>query len=213
VLRITGNVFIVLGATLLFFVLYELVGTSMITDRHQSALAEQFDLTFERPPLAQPTTDPVVASPSPTAKPRAHSAGPEPIARIIIPSIGVRNIVVEGVTLNDLAWGPGHYKGTSDIGQAGVTAIAGHRTGWGSPFINLDKLERGDEIIFETPEATYTYEMTRRTVVDAGDVKVLLGDPKSNSTHKLTLTTCTPKYTSLRRLIVWGDLVDVKPRK
>lgn len=210
VLRITGNVFILLGATLLFFVLYELVGTSMITNGHQSALAAEFDLRLDRP---TPPQNPVVESPSPSPSPLPRpEGGPQPIARIRIPKIGINMIVVEGTTLDDLAWGPGRYKGTAPIGGPGTAGIAGHRTGWGSPFIDLDRLERGDKIFFDTPEATYVYAMTRRTVVEPGEVDVLLGDPRSDATHKLALTTCTPKYTSLRRLIVWGDLIDVTPR-
>lgn len=210
VLRWSGNVLIVLGATMLFFVFYEVFGTALTARQHQDALASTFDNAFERPaPVV--VDDPTVASPSPKpiAGPRG---GPDPIARIRIPTIGVKQIVVEGVSLDDLAWGPGHYPSSSPPGGAGVTAIAGHRTGWGSPFIDLDKLRPGQRVLIDTPEATYVYEMTGSKVVDPDQTKVLLGDPKSDATHKLTLTTCTPKYTSLRRLIVWGDLVEVIPR-
>lgn len=211
-LRWTGNVFIVLGATLLFFVVYEVYGTSMISRNHQSALAESFD-----PVIEPPSPPPTVESPSPSPSPSLSTlplnpGGPEPIARIRIPRIGVNQIVVEGVTLDDLSWGPGHYRLTPQPGEPGSVGIAGHRTGWGSPFINLDKLERGHRIHLDTPEATYVYEVTGSRVVDPGQSRVLLGDPRSRATHKLTLTTCTPKYTSLRRLIVWADQVDVVER-
>jgi len=212
VIRWTGNVFIVLGATMLFFVVYELLGTALVAGHHQDALADTFDDALDRPPrVVVPTVE--SPSPSPSHKPIAGPrGGPDAIARIRIPSIGVRKIVVEGVTLDDLAWGPGHYKFTASPGGEGVIAIAGHRTGWGSPFIDLDQLRPGQRIFLDTPEATYAYAMTRSKVVDPDQTRVLLGDPQSDATHKLTLTTCTPKYTSLRRLIVWADLIEVIPR-
>lgn len=209
-LRATGNVFIVLGLTLLLFVAYELVGTSLVTDRHQDALAAEFDATLPAKSFPVIGATPL-ASPTPKKKKAVYS-GPPPLARIRIPKIGVNEIVVEGVSIARLAYGPGHYPSTPRIGAKGVTGIAGHRTGWGSPFIDLDKLVRGDEVVLETKEATYTYRVTNRTIVDPGDGWVLGGDPKSKATHRITLTTCTPKYTSRDRLIVWGDLVETVQR-
>lgn len=196
-LRATGSLFIVVGATLLLFVLYELVGTSQITDRNQAAIAAVFDDSIDRSSPEQPK------GPKPF-----RFDGPDPIARIRIPKIGVRKYVVEGTTLDDLAWGPGHYKKTAYPGQRGSVGIAGHRTGWGSPFIDLDKLRKGDRIILETPSGrTYTYRVTGTKIVSPADGWVLNGDPDSDAPRRLTLTTCTPKYTSRDRLIVWADQV------
>lgn len=210
VLRATGTVFIVLGAVILFFVVYELLGTSLQTRAHQSALREQFADLLDDPvvPVATPG-----ATPSATPSPRAKRPPIRGIAQIQIPRIGVDRIVVEGVSLSVLGYGPGRYPDSADIGAKGVTAIAGHRTGWGSPFINLDKLSAGDEIILRTAQATYTYRVTRSdVVVKPTDYWVIKGDPNSKAPSKLTLTTCTPKYTSKNRLIVWADLVQTVPR-
>jgi sortase A len=187
---------------ILLFAVYELVGTSIITNGRQRALAEEF-----RDQLASPA-----ASPAATPKPSRPLGHPKAIARILIPKIGVDDIVVEGVKLSNLAYGPGHYPSSAKIGASGAAAVAGHRTGWGSPFINLDKIAPGDEIVLETPEATYTYRITATKVVSPTDTAVLNGDPSSKATHKLVVTTCTPKYTSRRRLILWGDLKDTVPR-
>lgn len=209
-LRWVGNSFIVVGATLLFFVVYELVGTSLVTDHHQEALASEFDSELLKPPPRAGTPSP---SPTPSAARSIRRGGPKPIARLIIPKIGVNKIVVEGTTLSALAFGPGHYSGTPMPWQMGPTGIACHRTGWGSPCINLDRLRTGDQIILETkqgcakPPCRFVYAVTRQKIVEPGDVHVLSGDPNSRAARRLTLTTCTPKYTSLRRLIVWADLV------
>lgn len=212
-LRVTGNVFILIGATFLFFVVYELIGTSAITAGHQRALATEFE---------EPDDDPVVVEPSPspepteTKEPEAPPPPPpklgSPIARLRIPSIDVDMIVVEGTSLDELAKGPGHYRETPLPGQRGPVGIAGHRTGWGSPFIDLDRLGRGDRIIIELKDdQRFVYEVTNTRVVDPGDVWVLNGDPRSDAEYSLTLTTCTPKYTSRNRLIVWADQVSPDP--
>ena len=210
-LRVTGNAFILIGATFLFFVLYEFVGTAQITRGHQAALAADFEFALAEP---DPTPTP---SEAPSTKPKPPPPAPRPdpgdtVARIRIPKIGVNMIVVEGVSLNQLAKGPGHYRGTPLPGEPGPVGIAGHRTGWGSPFIDLDRLERGDRIILETKKKErFVYEVTNNRVVDPDDVWVLNGDPKSDADFTLTLTTCTPKYTSRDRLIVWADQVSPEP--
>lgn len=202
VVRWSGTTFVSAGLIILLFALFELVGTSLITNARQRTLAVEFQDVLASPP---PTVAPSPTA-SPTASPARPRKHPRPIARIVIPKIAVNEIVVEGVRLADLAYGPGHYPSSAKIGQRGAAAIAGHRTGWGSPFINLDRLRPGDEIVLTAAEATYTYRITGTAVVDPDQTWVLGGDPNSKATHKLVLTTCTPKYTSKRRLIVWADL-------
>jgi sortase A len=203
-LRVAGNLFILVGATLLLFVVYEFVGTSLVTNGRQDALAQEFE-TIIAPPLPS-------ASPSPTPTKKHRRKGPQPLGRIRIPKIGVKKIVVEGTSLESLAYGPGHYVDTPLFGAVGTTGIAGHRTGWGSPFFNLDRLARGDDVFLETKEAIYTYRVTSTRIVNPGDYWVLQGDPKSKATKKLALTTCTPKFTSRDRLVVWADLIKTQLR-
>lgn len=192
--------FIVAGLTLLLFVAYELVGTSQVTKRNQEAVAAAFDDSIDRS---------LRPSAMPAPKPKRVYRGPDPVARLRIPSIGVSRYVVEGTSLGDLSWGPGHYSETPLPGEKGSTAIAGHRTGWGSPFINLDLLRPGDDVFIETTKnKTYRYQVTRTKIVQPNESWVLAGDPESKAEFKLTLTTCTPKYTSLKRLIVWADQVE-----
>lgn len=199
-MRITGNSLILIGATFLFFVLYEFVGTTQITKGHQEALASEF-------------ADPAPTASPPPARPKPKPIPGDAVARIRIPSIEIDMIVVEGATLADLARGPGHYPGTPMPGERGSVAIAGHRTGWGSPFIDLDRLDVGDEIILEVKDgSSFVYRVTGSQIVEPDEVWVLDGDPDSRSEFSLTLTTCTPKYTSRDRLIVWADQVRPDPR-
>lgn len=207
ILRATGSAFIFVGLSILFFVLYELVGTSVITKARQSDLQADFDLALSEPsPLPSPFTGPL-----PIEQPKRRSSV-KGIARIVIPRIGVNVIVVEGVTLARLAYGPGHYPSTPLFGEKGAVGVAGHRTGWGAPFFNLDRLHRGDSVIVETTKATYTYRMMDRTIVSPRHSEVLRGNPKSKAEQQLVLTTCTPKFTARDRLIIFLDLIKTEPR-
>jgi sortase A len=204
-LRTTGNVFIFLGLSILFFVLYELVGTSAITIARQKDL--QADFTQD---LAVGLNSAFTGR---LPVPGNRRSSVRALARIKIPKIGVNVIVVEGVTLERLAYGPGHYPSTKLWDEKGTTAVAGHRTGWGAPFFNLDRLTRGDQVIVETTTATYTYRVTDKIVVSPIHSEVLNGNPKSKADQQMVLTTCTPKFTARDRLIVFTDLIKTVKRK
>jgi sortase A len=112
-------------------------------------------------------------------------------------------VIVQGTGTDDLRRGPGHYLGTPLPGQAGNAAIAGHRTTYGAPFGNLDKVAPGDPIVVSTPEGDFQYDATRSVVVDPNDVSVIAPTPA----NQLTLTTCTPRYSAAQRLVVQASLV------
>jgi sortase A len=195
--RVAGNTFVVAGMTLLLFVVYEIAGTAAIAHRHQSVLARAFDSELRSGPAR------VSFAPANLRAPREGAA----VARLVVPRLRMNLIVVEGVRMADLAEGPGHYKHSPLPGRPGAVAVAGHRTGWGSPFVNLDKLRAGDTIELRTTYGRFVYAVTHHRVVEPRDMWVLKGDPRSAARFKLTLTTCTPKFTSLHRLIVWADQV------
>lgn len=134
----------------------------------------------------------------------------DPLTRIIIPKIKVNVIVVEGVSGNALRAGAGHYESSSLPGDFGNVAIAGHRTGFGAPFRNIDKLTQGDEVVLITPIGRYTYQVmgpfdghSNPWVTVPTDLSVT----QPTAEPSLTLTTCDPPHTSLNRLIVRAKLV------
>lgn len=126
----------------------------------------------------------------------------EGIAIIRIPKIGVDAVVVEGVEVEDLKKGPGHYPGTSMLGEAGNAVISGHRTTYGAPFFRLDELVAGDEIILADAEGSYKYVVAESKIVLPTEVSVLDQTPDA----RLTLTTCNPKFSAKERLIVVASL-------
>jgi sortase A len=126
------------------------------------------------------------------------------VTRMRIPRLGVDTVVVQGITVSALRAGTGHYPGTPLPGQRGNVAIAGHRTTYGAPFHDLDRLAAGDEILFETPLGDVTYRVdTAPFVVAPDDTRVIAPE----SRHLLTLTTCHPLHSAKQRLVVRATLV------
>jgi sortase A len=129
------------------------------------------------------------------------------LTRVRIPAIAVDVVVVEGTSASALRAGAGHYPGTPLPGEAGNVAIAGHRTTYGKPFADLDRLRIGDDIVLDTPLGSYRYQVSRQPfVVDKADWTPVANGPG----HTLTLSTCHPKRSDRQRLIVQADLVPVE---
>lgn len=130
------------------------------------------------------------------------------LTRIRIPAIDVDVVVVEGVTPSALRAGAGHYPQTPLPCESGNVSIAGHRTTYGKPFGNLDRLKPGDTIDLTTPVGGCEYQVTKAPFpVDPTDLSVL--DPTADRT--VTLTTCHPKGSAAQRLIVKGTWVKNLP--
>lgn len=139
------------------------------------------------------------------ANPNAAIAEGRPLGLIEIPAIGLdQTAIVQGVSLEDLKSGPGHYMTTPVPGQLGNAAIAGHRTTYGQPFFDLDELEAGDEIVVTTMGGVWTYRVTATEIVGPSDTHVIATTDRTVAT--LTLTTCHPKWSARERLIVYAEL-------
>ena len=183
-LLVIGRVFVGLGTFVLLFVAYQLLGTNLVTNNEQKALAAELQTQWmsnvveETPDLG------------------------EGVALIKIPKIGVDRVVVEGVSVPDLKKGPGHYPGTAMPGQIGNTVISGHRTTYGAPFNRLDELKVGDEILVYDRTGPFKYIVSENKVVGPAAVEVL--NPSSDA--RLTLTTCHPKFSAKERLIIVAQL-------
>ena len=128
--------------------------------------------------------------------------------KISIPKIEVEAIVEEGTDRESLKNGPGYEALTPLPGDIGRCTISGHRTTYGAPFNRLDEMENGDLIYLETiNDELLTYVVTGIEIVRATDVWILEGTGKK----ELVLTTCHPKYSAARRLVVIAELLEVFP--
>lgn len=158
------------------------------------------------------------------ARPRSAPRWDQAYAVLRIPRIGLTAPVAEGTGKGgvlDRGY-VGHYARTAQAGQAGNFALAGHRNTHGEPFRRIDRLRSGDRITVETRDAVYTYTVGKRLARTApSDSGVIAPVPRSNITtsvgysapgYYLTLTTCTPEFSSRYRLVVWGKLTSMRPR-
>ncbi|MCX5382230.1 class E sortase [Streptomyces sp. NBC_00083] len=150
--------------------------------------------------------------------------GDQAYAVIRIPRIGVTAPIAQGISkagVLDKGY-VGHYVQSAQPGQAGNFALAGHRNTHGEPFRYINRLRAGDEVVVETRDTLYTYVvdsvLPQTSARDGGtiaavprsDVKPSYG--YSEPGHYITLTTCTPEFTSTYRLVVWGKLRSSRPR-
>ncbi|MET8752374.1 class E sortase [Streptomyces sp. NPDC004667] len=150
--------------------------------------------------------------------PAAAPAREEAYAVLRVPRLGLTVPVAQGVdkrTVLDKGYA-GHYPGTAQPGAPGNFALAGHRNTHGEPFRYINRLRAGDELFVDVRGRRYTYvvgkvlnETTERDTgviapVPHSTVRPDAGYAEAGS--YITLTTCTPEYTSRYRLVVWGTL-------
>lgn len=228
--RGTGQTLITFGLVALLFVAYQLWVTDLLTAQQQQELSEDLEQQWADATAVSPQgpaasgASPSEAEPAPESERMQVSVG-DPFAILHIPRLGAdyARVVVEGTAQIQLAQGPGHYVGTAMPGEQGNFAVAGHRVGNGSPFLDLDRLRPGDPIVVETAGAWFVYRVLGepgtgdydgdpsgipgRRIVRPSDVEVISPTPGGPSDGPasgsyLTLTTCHPKYSAQQRLII-----------
>jgi len=220
-----GRIFIATGLLMFAFVGYQLWGTGIQTAQEQGRLENQFEEQLARTTTSTSTS---VTIPGPTTTLSPLSSVPVPsdvppestipvapivpmepgdaIAKIMIPSIDVSVYAVEGIETGQLRKGPGHFPESVLPGQIGNSAFAGHRTTFGHPFLELDKLQAGDTIKIQTVVGTYTYAVTSSAIVQPSDYAQVV-PTRTPGKATLALATCHPAYTARERLVVFADLV------
>jgi len=138
---------------------------------------------------------------------------------IQIPKINIKNGLV---MTNSFEMNPddfiGHYAGTSLPGEKGNMFLYGHSVmpflysekNYKTIFSNLHKLENGDEIIVRFNNKRYLYEVIEKVVLKPEEVDPLnLVSEEMKGDPTLSLMTCTPPGTTLKRLIVNAKLVEI----
>ena len=130
------------------------------------------------------------------------------LGRIEIPKIGASFVFVDGTNTADLRKGPGLYEETPMPGAGGTTAIAGHRTTYGSPFRHVDELKAGDTIRLRLPYGVFEYSVEKTLIVKPTALWVT----RRVGHDRLVLSACHPLYSAAKRIIVFARLASTKAR-
>ena len=121
---------------------------------------------------------------------------------IVIPSIGVHEKINDESLSQRVLHDPSSYDP-----QQGDVLLFGHRTLQGSPFLRLNELSAGDQMILEWPGiGELKYTVSNSTIVPA--TYQLNAQEGRNG---LYLITCDPIGSTENRLIIYGELSETNP--
>ncbi|QIB44690.1 class E sortase [Streptomyces aureoverticillatus] len=205
--RAIGELFITIGVLMLLFVTYQLWWTNIRAQQQADAEARKLQENWAKG----------------KGKPGSFEPG-QGFALLHIPKLDVVTPVAEGIDKQKVLdrGMVGHYnKGSTKTpmpeANPGNFAVAGHRNTHGEPFRYINRLEPGDPIVVETQDRYFVYKMASILPQTGPDnTKVLNAVPPGSGFTKpgryITLTTCTPEFTSKYRMIVWGKMVEDRPR-
>lgn len=99
-----------------------------------------------------------------------------PIGLLEIPSAGIRAVVAEGTTAEQLSTSAGHLRGSALPGQYGVSAVLGRSENFGAEFARLDEVKPGDEVVATTGLGPVRYRVVDSTVRASDDAAAFLGE-------------------------------------
>jgi sortase A len=128
-----------------------------------------------------------------------------PVAKVEVPRLGKRAIVLHGASGQALAFGPAQVERTPDAGEAGITVYSGHRD---THFDFLGDIQLGDEVhVVRRDGAMVRFRVTDTAVVrwDASGI-----DPHAAG-RRLVLATCWPldaKIAGPLRYLVHAEMME-----
>ncbi|MEU6123155.1 class E sortase [Streptomyces sp. NPDC047123] len=202
-----GEVFITVGVLMLLFVTYQLWWTNIRAHQQANGAAHDLQESWAKG----------------KGKPGSFEPG-QGFALLHIPRLDVVVPVAEGISKHDVLdrGMVGHYdrgatKTAMPEAKKGNFAVAGHRNTHGEPFRYINRLEPGDPIVVETRDKYFVYKMASILPQTApSNTSVIAPVPRGSGFTQpgryITLTTCTPEFTSKYRMIVWGKMVEERPR-
>jgi LPXTG-site transpeptidase (sortase) family protein len=133
------------------------------------------------------------------------------------PELGIESLLsqdwneLENQIRSSLLQGIVHYPGTAEPGQKGNFFVTGHSSNvfwevspYNTIFALLPRIEVGADVFVTYEQNEYHYRVTETKEVGPNDVSIL----KQGSDSQMTLMTCTPVGTTLKRFVVTAELVD-----
>lgn len=205
VISVVGELLITAGLVLALFVAYSLWWTNVLANREAEKKSDHV-----RDEWAQREKD--------DGPGRAYRAK-DGVGFLHVPAMGKGSevLIVKGTDPEELNKGvAGYYTEPDEAAmpwdRKGNFSLAAHRDGHGAKFHRLDKVGEGDAVVVETKDEWYVYKVFR-TLPETSKHNVGVidsvpgGSGKKKAGRYITLTTCTPVFTSRYRMIVWGELV------
>lgn len=202
-----GEVFITCGVLMLLFVTYQLWWTNVRAQAQAGQEASDLQSDWA----------------SGKRSPGAFEPG-KGFALLHIPRLDVVVPIAEGIDSKKVLdrgmvghYAEGALKTAMPEEKEGNFGVAGHRNTHGEPFRYINRLEPGDPIVVETQDTYFVYKMASiLPVTSPSNISVLEPVPKQSGFKEpgryITLTTCTPEFTSKYRMIVWGKMDEERPR-
>jgi sortase A len=209
----SGVALILAGLVVLGYVGWQLWGTTWVSKREQREITSTLQQQWQTEPGTRL---------QPKYVPKGKAS-----ALVRIPTFGKAYVVpvLEGTSTDVLSRGYGHFTKSADPGEVGNYALAAHRVTHGEPLRRMPELRPGDEVVVETVDRTYTYELDtdpRRLVIPFTGVWVLDPLPKNpaggpeprqqQGQRLITLTTCSEIFHTDNRMIAFGHLVSAQPK-
>jgi len=176
----------IIGVVTASFLMYEFWISGMLQSRSQAALLRQFKASLVLTDTHALVSPPVGA----------------PVGIMEIKSIGLEQVVVQGIGSAQTKKGPGHDPSSPGPGQAGNAVIIGRRTTYGGPFRDLNSVPLGAEIVFITRQGQSTYTVESIRSAPLGEPSVAA--PTTDS--RLTLITSDPPYRASDELVLTAKL-------
>lgn len=132
--------------------------------------------------------------------------------KVTIPKLEIKDAIAKVDNLNFFE-NLSHFPGSALPGEQGNVFITGHSVlpqfadpqNYRAIFTKLSDLEAGDVINIDFEGKTYKYVVQYKKVVEPKDLSVLL--PITKTSKNLTLMTCVPPGTSLKRMVVITSLI------
>lgn len=196
------------GVAMLAWVAWQMWGTNWQSKKEQRRLTASIQQTWQQG--------------GQRLEPR-HVPQGDVSALIRIPKFGKDYVVpvLEGLSDAVLAKGYGHFPESAHPGQVGNYALAAHRVTHGEPLRRMPEMRPGDEVIVETVDRMFTYEL----VTDPNDLVIPFTGtwvldpmpknpdpsgpqpPNRKGQRLLTLTTCSELFHTDNRMIAFATLV------
>ena len=219
VIGVVGELLITFGVIVLFFLAWQLWINNAVVANQQHALTKELQESWSD---SSASASPSASQTSDYGVPPAFAAVGEgnKFATLYIPRLGANSgrVVANSVDLPSVLNHGfyGHYPDTQWPAQPGNFALAIHRTNWGSPFGEANKLQLGDKLYLETKDGYYTYAFRNYEYVLPTSVDVILPVPGRNAAagdqSLMTITTCNPLLGDAERMIVYSVLESWRPR-